>query len=61
MPADVSSGRSLVATLSSTHSDRPGFAAASMLVTDADPPSPDASNVDVRMVATLMASTDFTV
>ena len=61
MPAEVSSGRSLAATLSSTHSDRPGFAAASMLVTEADPPSPTASNVEVRIVATLILSTDLTV
>ena len=61
MPAEVSSGRSLAATLSSIHSDRPGFAAAPMVSTEAEPPVPAASKVEVRKVMTFLASEDFTV
>ena len=61
IPALVSSGRSDAATLSSTHSDRPGLSAALMVSTGALPPSAAASKVEVRIVTTLAASLDFTV
>ena len=61
MPAEVSSGRSLSATLSSTHSLRWGFSAAAIVSTGALPEVPATSNVDVRMETTFVASEDCTV
>lgn len=59
--AEVSSGRSLLATSSPTKLDRAGSAAAAAFSTDALPPSPAAPNVEVRTVMTFLASFDFTV
>jgi hypothetical protein len=50
--AEVSSGRSLLATSSPTKVDRPGSAAAATLSTAALPPSPVAAKVEVRTVMT---------
>ncbi len=60
-PAEVSSGRSLSATSSPTHFDRPGSSAAPIASTGALLPSPAASKLAVRMVITFLASLDFTV
>ena len=59
--AEVSSGRSLLATSSPTKLERPGSAAAAAFSTEALPPSPAAAKVEVRTVMTFLASFDFTV
>jgi hypothetical protein len=61
-PAEVSSGRSLSATLSSTHSDRPGCRRPRRWSRPGpSPPVPAASKVEVRIETTFLASLDFTV
>eukprot|EP00962_Isochrysis_galbana_P014845 scaffold4252_cov114-Isochrysis_galbana.AAC.5 len=61
--ADASSGRSLLATSSLSHSDLPaGATSTPAAATVADPPSADAFSKDVgRTVNTLIGSSDLTV
>ena len=59
--AEVSSGRSLFDSSSPTNDEMPGSAAAATFSTGAEPPSPVAWKVEVRMVRTFFASFDFTV
>ncbi|OIQ64302.1 hypothetical protein GALL_541480 [mine drainage metagenome] len=61
MPAEVSSGRSEEAVLSSTQAESAGSAAAAMFSTGAEPPMAAGSKVEVRIVSTFFTSEDFTV
>jgi hypothetical protein len=59
--AEVSSGRSDEAMASETKLDRPEFAGAETVSTEAEPPSPLAEKEAVRTVMTRLASVDCTV
>ena len=59
--AEVNSGRSLFDNSSPTKEEMPGSAAALAFSTGAEPPSPAAAKVEVRMVRIFFASFYLTV